>query len=206
MSLRSAVHHSGSTTHHCHLRKQRSADFGWWQAAERHRGAEVLQVRCPGNSCLLSRTHETGSKSSWLSGRLSFCCLRSWCLVLLSGPPVGSGRLALSSGFVFRACFFPFSKKRPRPRAPTQGPIFRQVSQVRTIYLDVGLAIGYLLLLCFFLLLFLCTPSSRFRPTGRVQCKSLYVQSGLSVEVAPFYTVKVGTVYVETVQSSHRLG
>ena len=47
-------------------------------------------------------------------------------LVLLSSPPVGSGGLSLSSGFV-RACSFPFSEKRRRPRAPTQGPVFQQV-------------------------------------------------------------------------------
>ena len=54
------------------------------------------------------------------------------------------------------------------------------------VYLDVGPAIGYLFLLIpyrFFLRLFLRTPSSRFRPTGRRQWKSLHVQSGLSVEV-----------------------
>ena len=80
----------------------------------------------------------------------------------------------------------------------------------------------------FFLQLFHCTPSSRFRLTGRGQWKSLHVQSGLSVGVAPLYvslvlplsgvrveedvdqklhsTVTVGTVFVGTVQSSHRPG
>ena len=152
----------------------------WLVAGSREgtRGAEVLQVRCPGNSCLLSRPHETGSKSSWLSGRLSFCCLlswlscrRSWCLVLLSGLPVGSGRLALSSAFVLRACFFPFSKevttqgadprtslsegRRPKDRSSGRHP------QVRTIYLDVKPAIGKYITtysFSFLLRLFLRTP------------------------------------------------
>ena len=176
----------------------------WLVAGSREgtRGAEVLQVRCPGNSCLLSRPHETGSKSSWLSGRLSFCCLlswlscrRSWCLVLLSGLPVGSGRLALSSAFVLRACFFPFSKevttqgadprtslsegRRPKDRSSGRHP------QVRTIYLDVKPAIGkYITTYSFSFPPASLSPHS-LRPTGRGQWKSLHVQSGLSVEVAP---------------------
>ena len=61
----------------------------------------------------------------------------SCCLVPLSGPLVGSGRLALSSGFVLRARIFLFLKRGDdpghRPKDPsfggttTQGPIFSQV-------------------------------------------------------------------------------
>ena len=100
------------------------------------RGAEVLQVRCPGNNCLLSRTHETGSKSSWLSGRLSFCCLLPWLSRLWSRP---SCRVWSSGPVVwFRPLSFRFLKRghdpghRPKDRsfggATTQGPIFRQAS------------------------------------------------------------------------------
>ena len=55
-------------------------------------------------------------------------------MVPLSSPLVGSGRLALSSGFVLQARFFLpfFSKKRRRPRAPTQGPVFRRGDDPRT--------------------------------------------------------------------------
>ena len=102
------------------------------------------------------------------------CGLGAWCCcpALLSGLVVWPCRLVLSSGPVS----FRFLKRghdpgqRPKDRSSVRYP------QVRTIYLDVGPAIGYLLLLCFFLLLFLCTPSSRFRPTGRGQWKSLHVQ------------------------------
>ena len=75
------------------------------------RGAEGPPVRC-----LSRRTLETVSESL-LAIRVVSLGVRShaWvgppagvCLVLLSGPPVGSGRLALSSGFVLGACFFPF--------------------------------------------------------------------------------------------------
>ena len=71
------------------------------------RGAEVLPVRCPGNSCLLSRTHETGSKSSWSSGLLSlwvlslacvgWSCVR-WSVVLVLGAVVWSSCRVWSSG------------------------------------------------------------------------------------------------------------
>ena len=111
------------------------------------RGAEVLPVRCPGNSCLLSRTLETGSKSSWLSGRLSlwvlslacvgWSCVR-WSVVLVLGAVVWSSCRVWSSGpvsgLVPGTCFFLFSEKRRRPRAPTQGPVFRQVPPLRPRY------------------------------------------------------------------------
>ena len=110
------------------------------------RGAEVPPVRC-----LLRRTLETVCKSvltirvvvplgvcvrlRGLVRLLVSAGRRSWCLVLLSGPPVGPCRLALSSGFVLRACFFLVSEKRRRPRAPTQGLVFRQVPSLRPRYL-----------------------------------------------------------------------
>ena len=33
------THPQESATHHFHLREQGSAEFGWWQAAERHQGS-----------------------------------------------------------------------------------------------------------------------------------------------------------------------
>ena len=86
---------------------------------ESTRGADTPPVRC-----LLSRTDETGSKCSWLSGRSSLWCVVarlaalvsagrcSWCLVPLPGPLVGSGRLGLSSALVPRSCFFLLVLKR----------------------------------------------------------------------------------------------
>ena len=71
-------------------------------------------------------------KTSWLSGWLSFCCLFpwlsggwSWCLVLLSDPPVGSGRLALSSAFVLPGLFLSVFLKE----VTTQGTDPRTVLQ-----------------------------------------------------------------------------
>ena len=145
-------------------------------------------MRCPGNSCLLSRTHETVSKSSWLSRRLSFCCLRSWCLVLLSGPPVGSVVWFCPLGLFLSVFVKEATTQGTDPRTDLQAGIPKYVRFTWTWDWLLGIS------------------SSRCRPTGRGQWKSLHVQSGLSVEIAPFYTVTVGTVYVETVQSSHRLG
>ena len=78
------------------------------------RGADIPPVRC-----LLSRTHETGSKSSWLSGWFSlllwpFACVgRScvgWSAVLVLGAVVVSSCRVWSSGpvsgLVPRICFF----------------------------------------------------------------------------------------------------
>ena len=62
------------------------------KAAERHQ--EILQVLCPGNSCLLIRTHETGSKSSWSSG---LSCVR-WLVVLVLGAVAWSSCRSWSSG------------------------------------------------------------------------------------------------------------
>ena len=154
-------------------------------------GQKYCRCAAQATVAFLSRTLKRGVKVLGCPGGClsAVCGLGAWCCcpALLSGLVVWPCRLVLSSG-------------RPKDRSSGRYP------QVRTIYLDVGPAIGYLPLLCFFLFLFLCTPSSRIRHTGRGQWKSLHVQSGLSVEVAPFHTVTVGTVYVETVQSSHRLG
>ena len=133
------------------------AGSAWWRRREMRTWtrdkALVQPVSLPS-----SRTETWGK----LPGSPARPCARFWALVswcpgcvgglglwpsvpVLSVCPVSScapGLVALS-GFVLRVCFFPFSSKRSRPRAPTQGPIFRQVSPVRTIYLDVGPAIGY---------------------------------------------------------------
>ena len=113
---------------------------------------------------------------------------------------------ALASGLLFRFCVwvwsrrvllallrclvsssgsvsFPFLKRGHDPGHRPKDRSLGRYPQVRTIYLDVGPAIGYLFIhfpYRFFLRLFLRTPSSRFRPTGRGLWKSLHVQSGLS--------------------------
>ena len=87
---------------------------------ESTRGADIPPVRC-----LLSRTHETGSKSSWSSGLLSLwvlslaCVGRScvrWSVVLVLGAVVWSSCRAWSSGpvsgLVPRDLFLPVFLKR----------------------------------------------------------------------------------------------
>ena len=137
-----------------------------------------------------SRT-ETWRKLPGSPARLCarFLARVSWCPGCVGGPglwPCCVVCLVSSSGSVS----FLFLERghdpghRPKDRSSGRYP------QVRTIYLDVGPAIGYLFIhfpYRFFLRLFLCTPSSRFRPTGRGLWKSLHVQSGLSVGVAPLY-------------------
>ena len=60
-------------------------------------------------------------------GFLAHCAVvRSSCRVWPSGPVVW---------FRPPGLFLPFSEKRRRPRAPTQGPVFQQVPPLRTRYL-----------------------------------------------------------------------
>ena len=114
LSRRASGMTSSATTCCGRRPENRSKKRGWKEWKSRRRLAFVTEGRPP-------------EENSWLSGLMPFCCLLpwlsgrwSWCLVLLSGPPVGSGRLALSSAFVFLACFSLFSK-----RATTQEPIFQ---------------------------------------------------------------------------------
>ena len=93
--------------------------------------------------CLSSRTHETGSKSSWSSGLLSLwvlslayvgrSCVRCSvvlvlgavvCLVFLPGLVVWACPLLSSPGPVSSFDF----EKRLQPREPSQRLVFRQVT------------------------------------------------------------------------------
>ena len=162
--------------------------------------------------------------------------------MLLSGPPVGSGRLALSSAFVLLARFFLISQKRRRPRAPTQGPVFRRGDDPRTD-LQAGIPkyvrftwtwdrlLGiyyYILPIVSSCISFSALPPRAFDPQARASGRASTCRAGSPWGVALFYvsiilllsgirveedvdqklhsTVTVWTVYVETVQSSHRLG
>ena len=156
---------------------------------------------------LSSSRSETWGKLSGSQARLCarFLARVSWCPGCVGGPgrwpsfPVLCVGLVSSSG----SFSFPFFLKRSRPRAPTQGPIFRQVFP--STYDLLGRGTGYWVFFIhfpyrFFLRLFLRTPSSRFRPTGWGLWKSLHVQSGLSVEVAPLYVsfvLPLGGIRVE---------
>ena len=78
--------------------------------------AEVCHIR------LVAGSRKSGCCRSLVSaGRWS------WCVVPLSGPPVGSGRLGLFLVFFPGPVSSFVSEKRLRFRAPTQEPVFRQV-------------------------------------------------------------------------------
>ena len=155
-----------------------------------------------------------GAWAALASGLLFRFCVWVWSRRV----PLGLLRcLVSSSGSVS----FPFPKRghdpgqRPKDRsfgeATAQGPIFRQVSP--STYDLIGRGTAYWVFIhtfsCrFFLRLFLRTPSSRFRPTGRGLWKSLHVQRGLSVEVAPlfvFFDPRVSSLFGDAVASCSSL-
>ena len=88
----------------------------------------------------------------------------SWCLVPLSGPLVGSGRLGLSSALVPGSCFFLWlSKEAYCPVCRPKDRFFRQVPHFTARAVTTYLAVGLVVFLQFLIIFLFSVCSDRCR-------------------------------------------